>query len=400
MAWSLSIVWQDPLCITELASKYSPDSDDVIYIYIYICMLREYPTKMLVAVALCMSSAVQSFVVAAVAERDFSRWKLRLDISFLTIAYTAIMYSPCPCRVDLPEHIDELAALGNGTQVDVDSSMKKLGTTKDKLPELLRRAAMEDKTIIMTFTNEAWTAPGSLMDLFLESFRTGVRTEPLLKHLVIVAVDAKAFERCQQVHPLCYALPVEDGASFASEQRYMAKDYLDMMWRRNLFQARVLELGYSFVFTDVDIVWFRNPLLRIPVGADLAMSCDWFHGSNPYDLDKRANGGFVYAKASARTVAFYGAWYEARSAHPGKNEQELFDKLKRKLSARHGVTAQFVDTAYLGTLCERRKRRDFNKLCTFHANCLIGLKAKLETLRGVLDEWKQFKASNNNTLTD
>jgi hypothetical protein len=29
----------------------------------------------------------------------------------------------------------------------------------------------------------------------------------------------------------------------------MQKDYLDMMWRRNRFQARILELGYSFVFT-------------------------------------------------------------------------------------------------------------------------------------------------------
>jgi hypothetical protein len=27
-------------------------------------------------------------------------------------------------------------------------------------------------------------------------------------------------------------------------------------------------LGYGFVFTDVDVVWFRNPLPRIPVGAE------------------------------------------------------------------------------------------------------------------------------------
>ncbi|KAL6838982.1 hypothetical protein ACP4OV_031209 [Aristida adscensionis] len=310
------------------------------------------------------------------------------------------------CRVEKGE-----VFLHNGTQVD--RSKDKLGmeyyyrrgnnkTWSDdehKLSELLRKAAMEDKTIIMTFVNEAWTAPGSLMELFLESFRIGVKTAPLLKHLVFVAVDGKAFERCRRLHPLCYALPV-NGTNFASEQRFMAKDYLDMMWRRNRFQARILELGYSFVFTDVDIVWFRNPLLRIPVGADIALACDKFAGDNPYDLrHKNANGGFVYAKASARTVAFYKGWYEARSVYPGKNEQELFDRLKQELAARHGVAAQFVDTAYLGTGCDRR-RRDFNKLCTFHANCLVGLKPKLEKLRGVLDEWKQFKAANNATLTD
>jgi hypothetical protein len=159
----------------------------------------------------------------------------------------------------------------------------------------------------VTFTNEAFAAPSSLMDLFLESFRTGVKTEALLKHLLIVAVDAEAYR-------------VSNDTDFSSEQPYMAKDYLDMMWRRNRFQARILELGFNFVFTDMDIIWFRNPLLRIPVGADIAMSSDVFYGDNPYDLNKNANGGFL----RPRTIAFYGDWYQARAADPGENEQLLF----------------------------------------------------------------------------
>jgi hypothetical protein len=259
---------------------------------------------------------------------------------------------------------------------------------------------MEDnKTVIMAITNDAWTAPGSLTDLFLESFRTGVKTAALLKHLLIVTVDAKAQERCAQAHPLCYALDV-GGANLTSEQRYMARDYLDMMWRRVRFQGRVLELGYSFVLTDVDIVWFRDPLLRVPVAADMAMACDQFRGANPYDLDKGANAGLVYARASARTAEFYRVWYEARSLFPGNKTQDVFGKIKHQLTARLGVTLQFVDTAYFGTFCDRhRKKRDFNKLCTFHANCLLGLKNKVHKLRGVLNEWKQFKAASNNGTT-
>ncbi|KAJ1290308.1 hypothetical protein BS78_02G233500, partial [Paspalum vaginatum] len=279
--------------------------------------------------------------------------------------------APCPCGGVLPA--DQEPVLGNnGTQAD--PSMKKLdmqagaSSPDDKLPELLKRAAMDDKVIIMTFTNEAWTAPGSLLDLFLESFRLGVRTAPLLKHLLVVAVDVKAYERCQHVHRLCYHLHVDGSVDYAAEQRFMAKDYLDMMWRRNRFQARVLALGYSFVFTDVDIIWLRNPLLRIPIGADMAMSCDFFFGDNPYDLDKLANGGFVYAKASARMVAFYESWYEAREGYPGAHEQYVFDQVKRTLSARHGVRVQFVDTAYLSGFCELRK--DFYKVCTVRARKL------------------------------
>ena len=46
---------------------------------------------MLVAVSLCVFSALQSLVIAAVlAERDFFRWKLRLDVSLVAIAYNVI----------------------------------------------------------------------------------------------------------------------------------------------------------------------------------------------------------------------------------------------------------------------------------------------------------------------
>ncbi|TKW33996.1 hypothetical protein SEVIR_2G276000v4 [Setaria viridis] len=317
---------------------------------------------------------------------------------------TAYHAPPRPCSLVgvAPADRQELVALGNGTAAHADPCTTKPGgmdatSPDDNLPELLRRAAMEDNTVIMTFTNGAFASPNSLLDLFLHSFRVGVRTAPLLRHLIIVAVDDKAYGRCRHVHPHCYALAM-GATNFTGEQRFMARDYLDMMWRRNRFQARVLRLGYSFVFTDVDIVWFRNPLLRIPVGADLAMSCDKFYGDNPYDLDKWANGGFVYARASARTVAFYESWYQARGAHPGKNEQDLFDMLKRELSARHGVAAQFVDTAYLGGFCDRRKGRDFNKLCTYHANCLVGMKLKLRRLTQVFAEWNKFRASA--ALTD
>ena len=261
-----------------------------------------------------------------------------------------------------------------------------------------------DNTVIMTFTNEAWTSRGSLLDLFLESFRIGDKTAPLLKHLIIVALDSKAFEECKQVHPLCYSLDVGGSVNLTSEKAYMSKDYLEMMWVRNKFQTRVLELGYAFLFTDVDIVWFRNPLRHIPVGADITISSDKYLGDDPYDLEKQANGGFLYTRPNVRTIAFFKGWYDARKAYPRQHDQYVFDKVKRELSLQHHVTVHFIDTAYIGGFCQPKK--DFLRLCTFHGNCLRGLSLKLERLRGILDEWKQFKiararqqqeAANNTT---
>ncbi|KAF8656064.1 hypothetical protein HU200_060816 [Digitaria exilis] len=54
-------------------------------------VLKEYPNKMLMTLSQCIFSTVQSFIVAVVAERDFSKWKLRLDISLLAIIYTGFI---------------------------------------------------------------------------------------------------------------------------------------------------------------------------------------------------------------------------------------------------------------------------------------------------------------------
>lgn len=117
------------------------------------------------------------------------------------------------------------------------------------LEEVLRRAATKDRTVIMTQINLAWTKPGSLLDLFFESFRLGEGgVSRLLDHLVIVTMDPAAYEGCQAVHRHCYFLRTT-GVDYRSEKTFMSKDYLEMMWGRNKFQQTILELGYNFLFT-------------------------------------------------------------------------------------------------------------------------------------------------------
>ncbi|KAK6921537.1 Nucleotide-diphospho-sugar transferase [Dillenia turbinata] len=118
-----------------------------------------------------------------------------------------------------------------------------------RIEKVLKDAAMEDRTVILTTLNEAWAAPGSIIDLFLESFRIGDRTHRLLNHLVIVALDQKAYSRCLVLHIHCVAF-VTEGVDFSREAYFMTSDYLKMMWRRIDFLRSVLEMGYNFVFTS------------------------------------------------------------------------------------------------------------------------------------------------------
>jgi hypothetical protein len=109
--------------------------------------------------------------------------------------------------------------------------------------------ADEDRTVIMTSVNEAWAAEDSLLDLFLESFRTGERISHFANHLLVVALDGGALERCRAVHPHCYLLPAAAGRNLSDEKVFMSKDYIDLVWSKVRLQQRILELGYNFLFT-------------------------------------------------------------------------------------------------------------------------------------------------------
>ncbi|XP_073013449.1 WAT1-related protein At5g64700-like [Typha latifolia] len=65
-AWSLWLVLQGPL-------------------------LKEYPSKLLLTTLQCIFSTVQSFLVAMAFERKISRWKLKLDMGLLAVAYSGFV---------------------------------------------------------------------------------------------------------------------------------------------------------------------------------------------------------------------------------------------------------------------------------------------------------------------
>lgn len=274
-------------------------------------------------------------------------------------------------------------------QIAMPSQQQQKEKPQQDLADLLRRAATADRTVLMTALNEAWAAPGSFLDLFLESFQHGENTAYLVRHLLVVAMDQKAFDRCNAVHPFCYWFRVE-GMDFAAEQKYMKGDYLEMMWKRNRFQQTILELGYTFLFTDVDILWFRDPFPRISPTAQLVMSSDFFVG-DPDSVGNYPNGGLLYVKSCDATIGFYKHWQSSRERFPGMHEQYVFDKIVKEGVPPHlGTKVQFLDTNYFGGFCQHGK--DLGKVCTMHANCCVGLDNKLFDLKNVLQDWKTYKA--------
>lgn len=114
-------------------------------------------------------------------------------------------------------------------------------------------ASMDNKTVIIAVINKAYAvqdvnADTTMLDLFLESFWLGDGTRELLDHLVLVAVDQTAYDRCRFLRLNCYRLET-DGVDFGGEKLYMSPEFIKMMWKRTWFLLEVLKRGYSFVFT-------------------------------------------------------------------------------------------------------------------------------------------------------
>jgi hypothetical protein len=266
------------------------------------------------------------------------------------------------------------------------------------LEDVLGQASMPgNKTVIITTLNEAWAANNSMIDLFLESFRSGEGTQSLLRHVVIVCVDQKAYDRCVALHPHCFQMKTA-GVDFAAEKAFMSQDFLKMMWRRIEFLGEVLQLGYSFIFSDGDVMWFRNPWVVFSETMDFQISTDRFRHS-PFDLHSNwPNSGFLYARSNNRTIAMYRHWYEEGQRSPGKNDQNVLTTLfrhRQDLIRELGLKVQFFDTVYFSGFCQ--VSRDMSKVVTMHSNCCIGLSSKLNDLRLALEDWRSYRDAGNNS---
>lgn len=274
-----------------------------------------------------------------------------------------------------------------------------------ELEDVLAQASMANKTVIITALNEAWAANDSMIDIFLKSFRVGENIEHLVQHLVIVCVDKKAYERCVQLHPHCFQMKT-DGVDFEAEKRFMTEDFLKMMWRRIEFLGEVLQLGFSFIFTDGDILWFRDPftLLSNDDAIDVQISSDRALEHPIQTYAQSPNSGFLYVRSNNRTIAMYKYWYEARLRYPGSNDQMVVTGIFKEGDFRSqvGVKVQYFDPVYFSGFCT--VSRDMNKVVTMHSNCCIGLKSKLYDLHLALEDWKSYRnasqAENKGNITD
>ncbi|KAI3720894.1 hypothetical protein L2E82_31892 [Cichorium intybus] len=270
----------------------------------------------------------------------------------------------------------------------------------DALEEALAKASTENKTVIITVANKAYTEGDKpMLDIFLDAFWLGDDTHKLTKHILIVAVDQTAYDRCMFLQLHCYKLKTEGVEFDGGEKLFMSEDFIKMMWRRTLFLGEVLRHGYNFIFTDMDVLWLRNPFPRLEdESLDLQISVDKFNGDQ-WSEHHRINTGFYMIRSNNKTIALYNEWYGGKDSSVGKKEQDVLLELMRGGAfERLGLRVRFLDTVFFSGFCQNSE--DAKKVCTVHANCCRGIKAKESDLIEVIHDWNRFKALSDDEILD
>ncbi|TKY68877.1 Nucleotide-diphospho-sugar transferase [Spatholobus suberectus] len=274
----------------------------------------------------------------------------------------------------------------------------------DGLDSALAKASMGNRTVIIAIVNKAYVeqdveSDTTMLDIFLGSFWLGEGTRSLIDHLLIVAVDRTAYDRCQFLKLNCFRLET-NAVDFEGEKIYMSKDFIKMMWRRTRFLLEVLKRRYNFVFTDTDVMWLRNPFTRLSKNEteDLQISTDMYLG-DPWSKNHLINTGFYFVRSNNKTISLFETWYGQKDNSTGKKEQDvLLDLIRSGIIEHLGLRVRFLDTLYFSGFCQDSK--DFRAVTTIHANCCRSIIAKVADMKVALRDWKRFRRLEANSTVN
>ncbi|CAH8362797.1 unnamed protein product [Eruca vesicaria subsp. sativa] len=318
---------------------------------------------------------------------DSSR-KLALAVALLFVGVLYIIFSTRSISVPVSNLLHN---------INTPQPVKKIELPLDELEAVLESAAAgNNNTVIIALVNRAYVEDvgggKAMLDLFLESFWEGEGTMPLLEHLLLVATDQTAYDRCRFRRLHCYKMDTT-GADLEGEKVFMSTDFIEMMWRRTHFLLDVLHRGYHLLFTDTDVLWLRNPFSRLSNNGslDMQISVD----QNNVEAVQSINTGFYHVRSNNKTISLFHKWYDMRLNSSGMKEQDVLQKLLDSgLFNQLGLNVGFLNTSEFSGFCQDSP--DMGAVTTVHANCCRHIPPKVFDLTLVLTDWKSYKASHVN----
>lgn len=170
---------------------------------------------------------------------------------------------------------------------------------------LLLKVADSSKSIVLVAATEPYSE--MLLSFACQAKSLGVQ------NLLIAAFDEKLYEyTILQGLPVFFAGKDSSSSNESSDDNKVCSFGTECFRRTTKLKSQtvlmILKKGYNVLWSDVDIVWFRNPLpyLRASYGAGtLVVQSDEPDLKSPANGCGRINSGFYYARADKLTITAF-----------------------------------------------------------------------------------------------
>lgn len=183
---------------------------------------------------------------------------------------------------------------------------------------------------------------------------------------VIVAAFDKSIYKSALVRgiPVFY-VPLPESAS--DSEAVIARSDVSTNCSQQLTQRKlqvvlqILQKGYHVVWSDVDVIWFQNPLPRLtafPTGTFLVVS-DEPNMNLPANGRGRVDSGFFYAQSEKATIKAFKDLISYASEAPEQPEQLVFGHVLCGKGAQHRVGVTECKAASSGLRTSFLNRRTF-----------------------------------------
>ncbi|GLC65037.1 hypothetical protein PLESTF_000239600 [Pleodorina starrii] len=218
-------------------------------------------------------------------------------------------------------------------------------------PELTRELVAEfarDNTIMLTVAD--WRIFGTMGINWMKHLaKWGV------DYYLVAATDVTTAQFLGHTgkHP-CFRFYEEGPKQGSGEYKYGDQHYNAATWRKVVVVSRIVHWGFNVIHSDVDVVWFRDPLPYFlgPAlkGVDMAVSSDLISTQNRVGDDglevgmhqhTNFNTGVYLVRASPGGKSLIAGWASMRITNRGENDQVGIYKFIRERRA-HSETRILV----------------------------------------------------------
>ncbi|GFR46128.1 hypothetical protein Agub_g7646 [Astrephomene gubernaculifera] len=154
-------------------------------------------------------------------------------------------------------------------------------------------------------------------------------------YYLVGATDAKTSQFLGHTgkHP-CFKFYEEGASQGSDEYRYGDSHYNAATWRKVVVVSRMVHWGFNVIHSDVDVVWFRDPLPYFLgpklANVDMAVSSDLISTQNPPGDDglevgmhqhTNFNTGVYFVKSTPGGKSFMAGWAAMRGTNINENDQ-------------------------------------------------------------------------------